>query len=137
MKKSIVFFLILLHSVASSGLLLSHHYCGGEYVATQMDLSGGVMNAELCDGCGDTEEDEDSACCESKEQLIKKTIELQHDQHQEWDGSYGNYDWALVVHQYFSGPSFSFASELPVLYKLQRPPPLGIALYKEICCYRI
>lgn len=136
LKKIFVLFLAFVYSIASSGMLLSEHYCGGEYVDSQIEWVAGVTNAELCGSCG-MEAEEDNACCESKTQHLKKTIDQQSDYHQVWNFV----TWVSVLPTeiaiYYTPAPDSYLSEQSVLYQLQKPPPKTLPIFKEICCYRI
>lgn len=113
-------------------MLLRQHYCGGEYVATQVDFSS-LANTELCDDCGMEEGDE--GCCESKSLIVKKTIEQQTNEFQTWD---------IPFHSLELLPVFTILyvqeqriPRLVALQALQKPPPKSIPIFKEVCCFRI
>lgn len=132
MKKFLVVILALVYFVAGSGLLLRNHYCGGEYVASQIDFTS-LAQTELCDSCG--MEEEEDGCCESKSTFIKKAFDQQIFEVQDFVP-------ALMVADVL--PLFIIPQlkqvRLPnrvALQALQKPPPKTVSLLKEICCFRI
>lgn len=132
MKKFFVVLLALVYFVAGSGMLLRQHYCGGEYVATQVDFSS-LANTEMCDDCG--MEEEEDGCCESKTLVVKKTIEQQNNEFQVWDFQHYSFDLLPI----FVLPCFKelAQTDLVVLLPLQKPPPKLFPIFKENCCFRI
>jgi hypothetical protein len=133
LKKIFVVFLALVYFVAGSGLLLRQHYCGGDYVGTQIDLSS-LNDTEMCISCG-MEEEEQGGCCENKVSLIKKTVEHQLFSFQVWDFTAVLFDIAPNIVSPIASLRRMFC--IKVLLTLQKPPPKPIALYKEIACFRI
>lgn len=132
LKRIFVVILALLYFVAGSGMLLRQHYCGGEFVAAQVDFAN-LAHSEMCDDCG--MEEEEDGCCESKTLIVKKTIEQQNIEGQSWDLPFQSFDLLPI----FTIP-FVPESRIPctvALQALQKPPPKAIALFKEICCFRI
>jgi hypothetical protein len=132
-KKILVVILALVYFVAGSGLLLRNHYCGGEYVATQLDFTS-LSQTELCDSCG-MEEEEEGGCCESKSTFIKKAFDQQISESQ---------DVALTFFELDLLPPFIIPKlnqtrlpKLVALQPLQKPPPKSFPIFKEICCFRI
>lgn|GEM_PF-3552687 len=132
-KKFFVVILALVYFVAGSGLLLRNHYCGGEYVASQIEFTS-LAQTELCDACG-MEEEEQGGCCESKTTFIKKAFEHQLFEVQDFVPA----SMVSDVLPVFFIPQLKQIT-LPsrfVVQILQRPPPKIVPIFKEICCFRI
>jgi hypothetical protein len=132
LKKFLVVLLALLYFVAGSDLLLRQHYCGGDFVAAQLDLFS-IGEKEMCTSCG--MEEEEGGCCENKATILKKAFDQQLSNVLIWlfDGS----PIDIVTSFVFSFSPNIRIPELKVLLPLQKPPPKTISIFKEVCCFRI
>lgn len=133
MKKILVVILALVYFVAGSGFLLRNHYCGGEYVATQLDFTS-LSQVEWCDSCG--MEEEEGGCCESKTTFVKKAFDQQISELQD-EVSVPFFLAELLPRFIIPCLSQVRLPKLVALQALQKPPPKTISIFKEICCFRI
>ncbi len=63
MKRLLVILLLLVHTVANSGMVLSAHYCMGSIASVSISHN----ESKKCDNCGM----EDKGCCHDDQKIIK------------------------------------------------------------------
>lgn len=126
MKKLLAVILILIHTLASSGMVLSTHYCMGDFAGIKIGHSD--QKSDHCTTCGM----KDMGCCHDEPQLIK----LDNTDILKTSVVFPDFKISLsAVKQQLTRPSASL-TELDVhtfpSIDIGRPPT-----YKLICVYRI
>jgi hypothetical protein len=133
MKKCIVFILALAYLFAGSGILLKQHFCGGEFVAEELDfrdIAPPLVHEFCCQASDDS-----GSCCVTHIKLVKKVQEQKVADAQNWS----------PLEALFIEPDLHLAHQSPIycsvvkgyLLPLQKPPPLAVPLYLSLCNWRI
>lgn len=126
MKKLLAIILLLIHTLASSGVVLSAHYCMGDFEGVRIGHND--QQADHCATCGM----KDMGCCHDEPQLIK----LDNTDIQKTAVAFPDFKISLPgAQQYHSTsnavlPKSSFQQAQS--FETGQPPT-----YKLICVYRI
>jgi len=125
-KRLFVTILSLVYFVASSGVLLRQHYCGGDLIETQIDF-GQLVVGNTCGDCG--MEEEEGSCCESKIKLVKKVEDQKITDFQVLNLSDFPTDLLPTFFVYPAAPALKI--EAVTVLALQKPPPKSLPVFLE------
>lgn len=126
MKKLLVIILLTIHTLASSGMVLSAHYCMGDFAGIK--IGHNTEKPDHCPSCGM----KDMGCCHDEPQLIK----LDNTDIQKTAVAFPDFKISLPVTLQYRSTLNAVLPKSSVQrlqsFEIGRPPT-----YKLICVYRI